>query len=50
MGSGRCEEVDAWDICMVSVKKTETQADMVKQAVCDLECDPNEAKWEDKPE
>jgi hypothetical protein len=34
----------------LSMKKTETQANMFKQAYCDLECDPNEAKWEDKAE
>lgn len=29
------------------MKKTEAQADMFKQAACGLDCDPDEAKWED---
>ena len=48
MGSGRCEEVHIGIQMWLPMKKTETQADKFKQAACGLDCDPNEAKLEDK--
>jgi hypothetical protein len=29
-------------------EKAESQSDKFKRAACDLECDPDEARWEDK--
>lgn len=34
-------------IWLKSVKKAESQSDKFKRAARDLECDPDEAKWED---
>jgi hypothetical protein len=29
-------------------ENAESQSDKFKRAACDLECDPDEARWEDK--
>ena len=47
VGSGRCEECIFGIYMRLPMKRTETQADKFKQAARDLECDPDEAKWED---
>ena len=47
VGSGHCEECIFGIYMRLPMKRTETQADKFKQAARDLECDPDEAKWED---